>query len=120
MATSGAVQCSLSFSKGNTNDALEAFLQFVVTGTDCVRKTQQIGFASEEAIQLGSDIGTNGWFMAINRDPTNFIYIRPATGVANMCKLLPGEPCLFRLAASAPYAQADTGICQLDYLLIEA
>ncbi len=90
-----------------------------MAGVDYVRKTQLIGTA-EEAIQLGSDIGTNGWFMAINRDTTNIIQIRAATGVAGLCQLLPGEPCLFRLMAAAPYAIALVASCQLEYLLIEA
>jgi hypothetical protein len=119
MANEVSITCTLSFSKGSLADAFELGLkQATMSGADFVHKTQLIG-TSEEAIQLGSDIGTNGWFMAVNRDPTNFIKIRAATGVADTCKLLPGEPCLFRLAGAAPYAIADTGACQLEYLLIE-
>lgn len=119
MANEISVTCTLSFTKGSTSDAMELPLkQITMTGDDFVHKTQLIGI-TEEAINLGTDIGTNGWFMAINRDPTNFIKIRAGTGVTDTAKLLPGEPCLFRLAATAPYAIADTASCQLEYLLIE-
>lgn len=123
MANEGTISISLSFAKsGRAAELGKNGLQFDIAGSDYVKKTQSIGFAAEEAIQLGSDIGTGGWFVAINRSTSYNISIRPATGVADMVLLLPGEGCAFRLAAaaSAPFAQATTGAADLEYLLIES
>jgi hypothetical protein len=76
---------------------------------------QNIG-VTEEAIVLG-EVTAPGWFFAINRDPTNFIECRVATGGAKFAKMKPGEFCMLRLGsgAQAPYAIADTGACMMEY-----
>lgn len=80
---------------------------------------QSIGFAAEEAINLG-EVTAPGWFIAINRDLTNFVELRVATGGAKFAKLKPGEFCLLRLGSGAqvPFALADTGAVQLEYAII--
>ncbi len=74
---------------------------------------------SEVALKLGT-ITSLGWFMGINRDPTNFIELRVSTGSTKFCKMMKGEPAFFRFGSgiSAPYAIADTAACQIEYLLI--
>jgi hypothetical protein len=120
MANEGTVSASIYFNKsGRSAELGKTGLQFDISGVDYVKKSQAIGFAAEEAIQLGSDIATLGWFIGINRSTTYDIKIRPATGVADMILMKPGEPCLFRMAATAPYAIAVTGAAELEYLLIE-
>ena len=55
-----------------------------------------------------------------NLDATNFVEIRDATGTGNLVKLLAGDPpFVFRLSAdaTAPYAIADTGTCNVRFLL---
>ena len=76
---------------------------------------QNIG-TSEEAITLG-EVTSPGWAFFINRDETNFIELRVATGGAKFAKLKPGEFAFLRLGsgAQAPYAIADTAACQLEY-----
>jgi hypothetical protein len=96
-----------------------------MTGTNYLMNRQIIGFAAEEALLLGDvDISANGaWFCAVNRDATNFVEIRTGTGVADLIKIRPGEPCgpiLFTTTATAPFAIADTANCELEYILIEA
>lgn len=76
---------------------------------------QAIG-TSEEAIVLG-EVTSPGWALFVNRDDTNFIELRVATGGAKFAKLKPGETCLLRLGsgAQAPYAIADTAECLMEY-----
>ena len=122
MSNEITVSFSLAVSKGGTSDSLAlAETLFSMTGTSLAHFRQEIG-TSEEAIDMGVDIGTPGWFVAINRDATNFIEIRAGTGAADLVRMNPGEGCLFRLAAdaTAPFAIADTAACELEVLLIEA
>lgn len=76
---------------------------------------QNIG-TSEEAISLG-EVTSPGWAFFVNRDETNFINLKVATGGAIFAKIKPGEVALLRLGsgAQAPYAIADTAACQLEY-----
>lgn len=84
-----------------------------------IKHKQNIG-TSEEAITLG-EATSPGWAMFINRDETNFISLKVATGGAIFAKLKPGEFALLRLGsgAQAPYAIADTAACQLECFLIQ-
>lgn len=84
-----------------------------------IKHKQNIG-TSEEAIVLG-EVTSPGWALFINRDETNFIELRVATGGAKFAKLKPGEPAFLRLGSGAqvPYALADTAACQLEILLIQ-
>lgn len=118
MADELTISASLAFLKGSfTVDLSVSGLQFTVSGTKFVHNIQAIG-TSEEAIQLG-DVGTPGFALFINRDATNFVEIRPGTGDADMIKLKPGEPAMFRFTSAAPYAIADTGACNVEYVIIE-
>ena len=74
---------------------------------------------SEEAVALG-EATAPGWAIFINRDTTNFIELRVATGGAKFAKLKAGECCLLRLGSGAqvPYAIADTAACQMEYCII--
>jgi len=90
-----------------------------MAGTIAIHNIQTVG-TSEEALLLG-DAGAGGWFFGINRDATNWVAIRSATGVTDLCKLLAGEFALFRLHgdASAPFVIADTSSCSLEYWLLK-
>lgn len=87
--------------------------------TKYLKARQSIGFAAEEAIQLG-EVTSPGWFFAINRDASNFIVLRTASSGTIFAKLLPGEFCFIRIGsgAQAPTAQADTGVCVLEYVVV--
>lgn len=94
--------------------------QASVSSKKYIKAKQSIGFAAEEAINLG-EVTAPGWAFFINRDTTNFIELRVATSGAKFAKLLAGEPAgPFRLGsgAQAPYAIADTAACVLEYMII--
>lgn len=121
MANELTVSSSIRFQKGNAPAVRfeQTPTDLNVSGTQCVVHIQSIG-TSEEALDIG-DLGTLGWAYFHNLDATNFVSIRSGTGAANFLKLLPGERAgPMRLAASAPYAIADTGACELWYMIVEA
>ncbi len=95
-----------------------------ITGDQGLHHKQSIGFAAEEALNVGDLSGTNGFFLfAVNRDATNFVEIRHATGAGttDFLRLNPGQFDWTPLSpdASAPFAQADTAAVMLEYWLIE-
>ena len=120
MANEITLNASIYASKGNTViDQIIAALKVNWTGNRFVHNRQSIGI-TEEAIDLG-DIATGGWFLAINRDGTNFLELRPGTGLTDFVRLNAGEFCLFRMSgdAAAPFAIADTAACDLEYWLLQ-
>jgi hypothetical protein len=90
-----------------------------VAGTKTKSNVQVVG-TSEERLELG-DVGVGGWLWIINRDTTNFVSLRAATGETNLCKLLPGDPPMWlRISPDAtPYVIADTASCELEYRVYE-
>lgn len=83
-----------------------------------VHHYQLVGTTEEPIYHPGVTIG--GWFVGINRDPTNTIKIRPGSGLQALLRMKPGEFCIFRTdAASVPYAIAITAACNLEYWWFE-
>lgn len=120
MANELTLNGSLAYADSEGSDislAISALLASVAT-KKFIHGKQNIGI-TEEAIVLG-EVTSPGWSIFINRDVTNFIELRVATGGAKFAKLLPGEFWCGRLGsgAQAPFAISDTGACQLEYLLI--
>jgi hypothetical protein len=88
-----------------------------ITTKKYVRHKQNIG-TTEEALDIGELTIAGGWAFIINRDSTNYVEIRSATGASNdIIKILAGEFALFRWGSdvSAPYAIANTSSCQIEY-----
>jgi hypothetical protein len=80
-----------------------------------IRNVQNIGFAADEALQLG-DVTTPGWCVFQNLDDTNYVEI----GVGSFTpflKLKPGEQCVCRLGTTAPRAKANTAAVDLFYII---
>jgi hypothetical protein len=122
MANELTVSVSLSFSKGRVTASIsKAGLQVNVSGTNYTRLIQNVGTSQEQL--LFGDVSTPGYCVLINRDPTNYIEVRPATGVADLIQLDPNDGvALFKFAAdcTAPFVIANTAGCELEILLIEA
>lgn len=122
MANELALSGELSYSDSeNTETSLVVSAIAASVGTKKITRAKvSVGISSEEAVPLG-ECTSPGWAMFINRDSTNFITLKVATGGAVFAKLLPGEFCLLRLGsgAQAPYAIADTAASQLEYLLCQ-
>lgn len=116
------VALRFSFTKGGAGGGMDVAVTPTFAGSKFTHGLQAIGFAAEEAINLGEATGGGGWFCAINRDATNSISLRQATGATNVITLGPGEPCLFRWSTSttAPFAIASVAACNLEYWLLVA
>ncbi len=123
VANEATLNASINFLKDGVSQSLAAAVNLLVdvAGNDSAHLTQNIG-ASEEALKLGN-VTTPGWFHAINRGSIDTISIRAATGLADLVRMGPGEPCLFKMDAdaSAPFAiSSGSESPLLEYVLIEA
>lgn len=74
---------------------------------------------AEVVIPLGP-VTAPGWAIFVNRDATNFIELRVATGGAKFAKLRAGKFAVLELGSGAqvPYAIADTATCEMEVLII--
>lgn len=120
MADEFVLNANLTYEDSEMDDPISLAVVDLVASISTKKYTrakQNVG-TSEEAINLG-EVTSPGWFMAINRDETNFVMIQVGTSGAAFAKLRPGEFCLLRLGtgATAPYAIADTAACQIEYMV---
>lgn len=120
MANEAQIVAQLTFAKGSigTQQLISSAVNRDVAGTAYLRNVQSVG-TTTEALLLG-DVGTPGYCLFHNLDPTNFITVAPNNTDAPTVKLAPGDWALFRFAAAAPFVKADTASCQLEYFLLPA
>lgn len=118
MANELTLTVSLKWVEGDLNVSRTINgLRIDTAGVKHYDAVQNIG-TSEEAITLG-EAAAGGYMLLENLDATNFIEIRPATGVADLIKLLPGDIALFRLTGdSVPFALANTLACNMRVTII--
>ncbi len=118
MADELVLNCSLSFLKGSTEIEISRGLKVTVSGNSGIQHRQTVGTA-EEALVLG-EVTVGGFLLMVNRDATNYVKVRSGSGLADLVRLKPGEPALFRVDSGAtPYVIADTAPCDVEYVLIE-
>lgn len=121
MASEIVVTQALVARKGGTVVGLDlGQVSITWTGNNFLQNRQTVG-TTEEALVLG-DCGAGGWVIMVNRDATNYVKVRAATGAADLVRVRAGEGALFRLdaGATAPFVIADTAPCELEYVLLEA
>ena len=114
------MNCSLSYEDSElTEEVLELVDKLVTVATKRIVRAKQAVGTSEEALGLG-DISALGYCILINRDATNFINVKTATGGTIFARINAGEFAAFRFGSgvTAPFVIADTAACQLDYLII--
>ncbi len=104
-------------SEGSSLSLALAALMATASTKKFVYAKQNIGI-TEEAIGLG-EVTALGWSLFINRDSTNFIELRVATAGTKFVRLHPGKFAMFYFGSgiTAPFAIADTGACQMEYLI---
>lgn len=119
MADELALQCRLSYTEGDITDFLELLPEtFDVTGTRCLHNTMTV---TTSALAIPIPAGTLGYGIFINRDATNYLELKTATGGVMFAKLKAGECAVFRFpsATTAPFAQANTASCTMEYMIVE-
>jgi len=90
-----------------------------MTGKNVIHKTQAIGFAAREALDLG-DVVTPGVSIFWNHDPTNAITLYPDGTDLGLVTMKAGETAgPFRLASATPFAQSGVASCDLEYMIVE-
>jgi hypothetical protein len=122
MANEIQVTAIMTFAKGTVTAhtfSAASGLSRDVAGSKYIRNVQAVG-TDEEALNLGDVASTGALCLMKNLDATNFISVKAATGVAATVKLLPGDVAMLRFAGAAPFVQADTAPCNLEYYLVEA
>ncbi len=119
MADEATVTTSLQFAKGSVDLTLsDVASTFDVTGTRYIRGVQDVGFAAPEALDMG-DLTDPGWCYMRNLDTSNFVTVYAATGETAFMQLNAGEHACFRMVATAPFVQADTGAIDLEYMIVQ-
>ena len=119
MSNELALTATLRYAKDEAAISVSLSDSIDVSGSNFIHHSQLVG-TSEELLYLGDVTQSGGYFVAINRDPTNEIRIRPDTTLQALARLKPSEFCVFRMEASAtPYVIAVTASCLLEYWLFE-
>jgi hypothetical protein len=117
MANELTVSCSLSFTKANCQQVVQAITtQVTVAGTYTTQSVQLIGTV-DETVTMSADMGTIGFVLFQNLDATNFILIGN-DGSNYPTKILAGQISLVHFNGTI-HAKADTGACKLGFTAIE-
>lgn len=121
MANELTLACSLGYKDSESADLKLAIAELLmnVSTKKFVYAKQNIGI-TEEAIGLG-EVTSLGMALFINRDTTNFISIKTATGGTIFARLQPSNGfAAFRFGSgvTAPFAIADTAACQMEYIIV--
>ncbi len=90
-----------------------------VTGGGIFRHVQTVGTSEEAVVPAGIDLTAGGLAMVTNLDSTNFVEVRPATGVADLEKILPGESQLVRYTTTGLYAIANTSPTDVEFIIVD-
>lgn len=123
MADEIAVRMRLAVDNAGGADALELLATSLdQTGTGAVHKIVTVT-TSEAALAIPSGtLGYAAFKCTAVATAGNYINIKTATSGTVIIKLNDGEAALFRFGSgvTAPYVQAVTGNCTLEYLILEA
>jgi len=122
MTNTATITANLAYSDGSGDIELGNTEGLAVTLTNAgfTRIRQSVG-TSEEAVTLG-DATAPGYAVFINRDATNYIDLKVATGGAIFARLSAGGGlALLNLGsgAQAPFAAANTAACIMDILIVK-
>lgn len=120
MANEISFSGSLNFSRSGASASISASVSASQVGADFTQQSQVVGTSAEQ-LAIGGDVGTLGYLMVKNNDPTNFVELALDSAVSTQifAKLRPGEFCLLPPATGTLYAKADTAPCSVSVLAIE-
>jgi hypothetical protein len=122
MADEITLGASLSYLDSEMDEAIEISLSALLASVSTKKFTrvkQNVG-TSEEAMVLG-EVTSLGWLLIVNRDATNFVEWRTATGAGNDAIKIPARRfALFHVGSdvTAPFLIANTAACQVEIFLI--
>jgi len=124
MANEILMTAKLAFDKGLVVGVSrdESDKNVTVTGARYSQVVQNVGFAAEEAMEMGDVGAANAGYCHIkNLDSTNFITYGPLATETHLGRLNAGESALLRLnkAAATAVIQANTAACDVEILVVE-
>ena len=119
MADELKLNFNLRFTKGGASVRVSDNVSVDVTGDAYTAGVQEIGFAAEEEIAQGADLGTPGYVVIRNLDALNYIMVG-ATTLVYCVRVNAGEFAIFRNNGSTLYAKAVGGNCLIEYFIFEA
>ena len=118
MADELRYKASATFNKGSVTLSSPAFnAAQTITGTNASSGTQSIG-TSAEALAKG-DIGTVGFLLLKNLDPTNYVELSQDAGSTFFGRILPLGVASLPVSATNIHVKANTAACVCQYLLVE-
>lgn len=120
MADEITLTASLAYADSESADVL--LEKCNVSATAATKKFTHVKHnvgTTEEAMILG-EVTALGYCCIVNRDATNFIEVRAASGGTKIVKVPAGKAAVFHFGSgvTAPYLIADTAACQVEYLLV--
>lgn len=121
MADEIRIQAALSWAKsGSAGSGDSGELSVVMTGSHGFSGQQTVGIA-EEALLLGDVPATNAHYWIRNKDATNPVDLRPATGGTVTTRIGPGRVALgqFGPSVTAPFVIAITAPVEIDIRLAQ-
>lgn len=124
MANELTLNSSLSFAKSNRKAAISKQIKVNVTGDKFVHLIVAIGTSAEDLSAYLAELGTLGYGWFYNHDSTNFIDIMHHNGGSplDFGRLKAGElsgPFRLNITAANLKFQADTDVCDLEFLIVE-
>ena len=122
MASEITIRGLLAFSKGDAAKFDQGEILATMTGTKWLEGRQTVGTA-EEALILGEVPAGSALILIKNRDASNKVQIKPASGGVVLIEVLAGEtsgPFRCAAAVTAPVVQAVTARVDISYLLVSA
>ena len=84
-----------------------------------ITRLTQLATTTQAPINLGA-LNTLGWFICVNRDPTNYVTLLTSNGGVGFAKIGPGKSCGPIYAGNgvtAPAILANTANCAVDILM---
>ncbi|KKN40371.1 hypothetical protein LCGC14_0734230 [marine sediment metagenome] len=119
MANEITVSALLRYSKTRSINLPTGETTFDMSGDQHADNVQAVPINTAVALEMGPISANVGWMLLQNEDSTNYIEVQRATGESAFLKIKAGEFALFRLAATAPFVVANTGICNLRITVLE-
>jgi len=120
MANTIRLQSTLTYKNNAGTITLGGDFTVNQVGTHFTSQVQDIGVTAE-ALDVGADIGTIGFLLIRNLDPTNYVEVGSDNAVANnVAVILAGQAVPIKPKSGVTvYLKANTAPVQVEFLAIE-
>jgi len=116
MANEIQASFTLRYSNSPSSASVTASFNADQAGSKYESGIQTVGTSEENLAK--NDVGTIGYIAVRNTDSTNFVQLGSSTGNYSV-KLRAGESAMLPWVGAQVIAKADTGACDVEYLIVE-